>query len=426
MKLIKQLLLVLVLAVAAGISVLYWVGTREDDADGAAAVQADAGQLVERGRYLARLGNCAACHTARGGQAYAGGTPIPTPFGTLYGPNITPDRQTGIGTWSADDFWRALHNGKSRDGSLLYPAFPYTEYTRITRADADALYAFLRTVEPVERANRPHDLAFPYDQRWLLAVWRALYFRPGVQQDQPDQPAQWNRGRYLVQGLGHCAACHAPRNRLGASVGAERLGGALIAGLDWYAPPLDGDPLTGLGRWSEQDIATLLQTGMARHSSAAGPMAEVVLGSTQYLTDADALAIGAYLKSLPAAETKPVPGRPAGAALMQRGGQLYEQHCVQCHQADGSGSGQAWPALAGNPTVTAPSPVNTIRVVLDGGYAPATAANPRPHGMPPFGPLLGDADVAALVSYVRSSWGNGAGSVTAFDVKRVRSAATLD
>src|SRR5690606_37147654 len=208
MKLIKQLLLVLVLAVAEGISVLYWVGTREDDADGAAAVQADAGQLVERGRYLARLGNCSACHTARGGQAYAGGTPIPTPFGTLYGPIITPDRQTGIGTWSADDFWRALHNGKSRDGSLLYPAFPYTEYSRITRADADALYAFLRTVEPVERANRPHDLAFPYDQRWLLAVWRALYFRPGVQQDQPDQPAQWNRGRYLVQGLGHCAACH--------------------------------------------------------------------------------------------------------------------------------------------------------------------------------------------------------------------------
>ena len=427
-RIIAYSLLAVLLACAAALAALYWMGTRDDAVPAAATAPADAAGMVEQGRYLARLGNCMACHTAQGGKAYAGGTPIPTPFGTLYGPNITPDPQTGIGGWSADDFWQALHNGKSKDGSLLYPAFPYTEYTRISRADADALFAYLRTIEPVEQPSRSHELAFPYNQRGLLAFWRALYFRPGVHQPEAGESEPWNRGRYLVEGLGHCAACHAPRNRLGATRAADGLAGGLIAGLDWYAPPLGNDPATGLGRWSAQDIATLLQTGMARHSTASGPMAEVVLGSSQYLSDADALAMGTYLKSLPAtpaAGSEQPPAQPS-AALMDLGGKLYQQHCSQCHQEQGQGSGTAWPALAGNPTVTAPSAVNAIRMVLDGGYAPATAANPRPHGMPPFAPVLADNDVAALVSYIRSSWGNQAGRVTPFEVKRVRDASTLN
>jgi len=429
MILLKRLLPMAALACAAVLAGLYWMGTREDafppPASAAAGAQADAGTLLERGRYLARIGNCAACHTAPGGRPYAGGTSIPTPFGTFHGPNITPDPATGIGAWTADDFWRAVHDGKAPGGRLLYPAFPYTEYTHLSRADSDALFAFLKSVPPVRQASRPHDLEFPYDQRALMAFWRALYFRPGGQPDRADagRPAQWLRGRYLVQGLGHCAACHAPRNALGATRDPERLAGGMIPGLGWYAPPLGGDAVAGLGRWSEQDIALLLKTGLSPHSTASGPMAEVVLGSSQHLSDADAMAVAVYLKSLPA--TPPALDANAGtpsAALMEQGGKLYTQHCVQCHQADGRGSGQAWPPLAGNPTVTAPSPANLVRVVLEGGFAPATEANPRPHGMPPFGLVLSDNDVAALASYVRNSWGNAAGLVRPLEVKRSRDA----
>lgn len=424
MKHIKRALAALVLLIVAAAGTLYWMGTRED-AGGGPPASGDAASLAERGRYLALAGNCMACHTSRGGKPYAGGTPVPTPFGVVYGPNLTPDPQTGIGAWSADDFWRALHNGKSRDGTLLYPAFPYTEYTRMTRADADALYAFLRTVEPVNQPNRPAEMEFPYNQRALLAFWRALYFKPGTLQSDAGQSAPWNRGRYLVEGPGHCAACHTPRNSLGATRAAEPLAGGVIPVLDWYAPPLTNDLSIGMGRWQATDIAALLKTGIAAHSTATGPMAEVVRGSTQYLSDDDALAIGVYLKTLPA--TPAATQRQAASAspaLMDIGGKIYRQQCVQCHQAAGEGAGSAWPALAGNPGVTAPSPVNAIRMVLDGGYAPATAANPRPHGMPPFGQLLNDNDIAALVTYIRNSWGNEAGGVTPLEVKRARDAST--
>ena len=455
------------------IGTLYWMGTRDDASSGGRASTAkenaqqipslteqtrqtqilgaeepaEAQALIAQGRYLARLGNCMGCHTVPGGQAYAGGTPIPTPFGTFYGPNITSDPKAGIGDWSADDFWRALHNGKSKNGSLLYPAFPYTEYTRVSRADSDALFAYLRTVAPSNQPSRAHVLDFPYDQRAMLAFWRALYFEPGVMPADDAQSAQWNRGRYLVEGLGHCAACHAPRNSLGATRWSAGLAGGMIAGLDWYAPSLTGYPATGLGKWTAQDIATLLRTGMARHSTASGPMAEVVLGSSQYLTEDDALAMGVYLKSLSAfprenltpdsraeqdsqmGDRESIQGEavvPPSRATMERGGKLYAQYCAQCHQDQGQGNGLAWPALAGNPTVTAPSAVNAIRLVLHGAFAPATNANPRPHGMPPFGQILGDNDIAALVSYIRFSWDNRAGAVTGFDVKRVRDASALD
>lgn len=208
---------------------------------------ANATGQIERGRYLALAGNCMGCHTARGGAAYAGGRAIATPFGSIYSSNLTPDAQTGIGNWTADDFWRAIHNGKSKDGSFLYPAFPYPNYTKVTRADADAMYAYFRTVAPVRQANREHDLRFPYNQRMLLAFWRTLYFNPGEFEADTRQNAQWNRGAYLVQGLGHCAACHTARNALGGTVAEGDLAGGMIPMLNWYASSLTSDTGTGLG-----------------------------------------------------------------------------------------------------------------------------------------------------------------------------------
>ncbi|AHV94423.1 c-type cytochrome [Bordetella holmesii] len=379
------------LVIVAG-SLAYWLGTREQAMP--PAVRADSATLIERGRYLAQVGNCAGCHTARDGQPYAGGRPIATPFGTLYGPNITPDVQTGIGNWSAEDFWRALHEGKGPGGRLLYPAFPYTEYTRMPREDVDALFAYFRTLPAVRQASRAPELDWPYDQRALLAGWRALNFRAGELQPDPTQSIQWNRGRYLVQGPGHCAACH--------------------------APPLNSDALRGLGTWSAEDIATLLRHGTAAPSVATGPMAEVVRGSTQHLTESDAQAIGLYLKSLPPAVTLPASKLAPAPAVLRQGERLYVQQCASCHQDNGRGHGQAWPALAMNSSVTAASALNVIHMVLDGGFAPATSANPRPHGMPPFGPFMDDNDIAAVVTYIRSSWGNNAGAVTPLEVKRAR------
>ena len=435
-------LLGLIAALAAALAVLAWLGTRDaaptpsqspaGSADNQPATGGGATTLIERGAYLARIGNCLGCHTQAGGAPYAGGGPLVTPFGTFYGPNITPAVETGIGKWSADDFWNALHNGRGRAGQLLYPAFPYPQYTHITRDDADAMFAYLRTVTPVEQPSQPHELAFPYRLRALLALWRGVYFRPAAPAvfDAGDggaaTPAEVWRGRYLVEGLGHCAACHSARNAWGATASPGSYGGGLIPGLDWYAPPLDGDPVVGLGRWSADDIAQLLHTGMSARGTAAGPMAEVVATSTQYLTDADARAIAAYLKTIPAppGNTRP-PATAPQPALMQRGRELYRNQCAQCHQEDGRGHPLAWPALAGNASVTAPDARNAIRVVLEGGFAPATAFNPQPHGMPPFGQSLSDADIAAVVTYIRNAWGNAAGPVSALEVKQARSSTAL-
>lgn len=380
---------------------------------------AEGPEQLELGRYLALTGNCMGCHTVTGGQPYAGGTPIATPFGTLYGPNITASVEQGIGRWTADDFWRAMHHGKGPEGKLLYPAFPFTEYTNVTRRDADALFVYLRSLPTSDVPSRAHALDFPYNQRALLGLWRALYFTPGGKPFDASEDLAWNRGRYLVEGLAHCAACHTPRTRLGASDSSRALAGGSIMGLDWYAPALTGDTHAGLGRWDAADIAALLRDGVSRQGAATGPMAEVVAQSTQHMSPSDALAIGTYLKSLPAPAAASAPPPPSAAA-MQIGKRVYEQQCVQCHQASGEGAPTAWPALAGNTSVTATSPVNIIKVILDGGYAVATPGNPRPHGMPPFSQVLSDNDIAALVTFVRNSWGNAAGEVQPFEVKRAR------
>ncbi|MBZ2209508.1 cytochrome c [Massilia soli] len=420
-RLLLTLAAVLALVSLAIVAMQTW---RDPGADAVAVPVADTLAQIDKGRYLARAGNCMACHTARGGQEYAGGRAITTPFGNLYAPNVTPDAATGIGSWSADDFWRALHNGKSKDGSFLYPAFPYPNYTRMVRADSDALYAYFRTIKPVNQPNRAHGLAFPYNQRVLLAFWRTLYFTPGQFQPQPSRGAEWNRGAYLVQGLGHCSACHSARSALGGSLAQDGLGGALMPGALWYAPALSSDPVTGLGDWPEAELARLLKTGVSGRGAAVGPMAEVVKASLQHLSNTDAGAMAAYLKSLPATRGATVAASAGHAgdphSVLRLGARLYEQHCAACHGADGKGAPPAYPALAGNRALALGDATNPIRIVLNGGYPPGTAGNPRPYGMPPFGAALTDVEIAAVVSLVRSGWGNGGKLVSPLDVSRLR------
>ena len=402
-------LLVLLLAAAA----LWWLNVRGDDPGSGSAAGAAAGpEQVARGAYLARAGNCRDCHTPRGAAPYSGGRGIPTPFGTVYSSNLTPDLQTGIGAWSAADFRRALHNGRSRDGRLLYPAFPYDAYTRISAADADALFAYLRSLPAVAQPNRPHALRFPYDTQAALAVWRALFFRPARFEPDATRPPDWNRGAYLVQGLGHCAACHAERNLLGATRDAAGLGGGLIPLQNWYAPPL---------RTAQPGaLAALLQTGRSDTAALLGPMAEVVLHSTQHLDAADLRAMAGYLQSLPASPPMDVPAVSATAAQRTQGEALYRDHCSGCHGEQGQGVPGAYLPLAGNPAVLRPTPANLVQVVLGGAFAASTAGNPRPFGMPPFATALSDEEIAAVLSHVRSAWGNQAGAVKALDVQRYR------
>lgn len=385
------------------------------------AAQLPRAELVARGAYLAKAGDCMACHTTRGGQQYAGGRALQTPFGSVVSPNISPDRETGIGSWSADDFWHALHNGKSKDGRLLYPAFPYTNYTRVTRDDADALYAFFQSLPAVKQANRPHALRFPYNQQIMLAGWRALYFRPAVFREQSKQTVEWNRGAYLVEGLGHCSACHSARNTLGAS--ADGLAGGMIPALGWYAPSLTADAEAGLGGWMPAHINALLKTGVSPRATVFGPMAEVVRESLQHLSEGDINAMAVYLRSLPgAAEKSDFEREQSGEAqaYLAAGARLYEKHCVDCHGAGGNGQPPNYPPLAGNRALTMDEAVNPIRIVLNGGFAPATAGNPRPYSMPPFGHVLNDTEVAQVVSYLRSAWGNNAPPVNGNDVNRYR------
>ena len=388
--------------------------------DDPAAVRAGAEQL-ERGAYLARAGNCAACHTARGGAPYAGGQGIATPFGTVYASNLTPDPVHGLGRWNASQFWRAMHNGRSRDGRLLYPAFPYPNYTQVTREDSDAIHAWLRSLPPVAQPNRPHELRFPYNSQPALAIWRALFFSPGVYDAEPARGADWNRGGYLVRGLGHCNACHASRNVLGGTDSLE-LGGGLIPMQNWYAPSLASPHEAGVAGWSTDEIVALLKDGVSGRASVMGPMAEVVYRSTQHLSDADLRAMAAFLQQVRPGEVLEKDDTPPrrDPALMTLGGRVYEQHCAQCHGERGEGVRGAYPPLAANRAVTMVVPANLIRVVVSGGYLPSTAGNPRPYGMPPFRQTLNDTEIAAVLTYVRGSWGNHAAGVSQFDVLRYR------
>ncbi len=436
MKRLGKVMVALLVLFTTGVVLVWLLNSRDEvDVNTPVAAAAPSEALIARGAYLARAGNCMGCHTVAGGAAYAGGRGIATPFGTVFTSNLTPDDKTGIGSWSSSHFWRAMHNGKSKNGRLLYPAFPYTSFTQMTREDANALYAYLKSLPAVAQANQAHTLRFPYDSQAALAVWRALYFSPGVYKTDTARSAEWNRGAYLVTGLGHCSACHTARNALGASEGLD-LAGGLIPMQNWYAPSLVAPHEAGVGSWTAQDITTLLKTGVSARASVNGPMAEVVQGSTQYLTDEDLGAMAQFLKALPASYVKDEKREPdialmatspsvtatggTSGAVAAKGAKLYEQNCAQCHGDKGQGVPNAYPALAANRAVLMPQTVNLVQIVLNGGYAPATAGNPRPFGMPPFVLVMDDSDVAAVLTHIRNSWGNQASAVSPLEVNRIR------
>ncbi len=374
--------------------------------------------LLQRGQYLAKAGDCISCHTADGGKPFAGGYRLETPFGYLLAPNITPDATTGIGAWSADQFYRAMHAGVNRHGLDMYPAMPYDFFTRVTRDDCDAIYAYLRTVEPVRNSVDVNHLRFPFNQRWTMAGWRELFFEEGTFKPVPTATASWNRGAYLIEGLAHCSACHSPRDKLGGIEKHEQFTGAEIEG--WFAPNLSSNLYVGLGSWTVAEVVAYLKTGARKGvTTAVGPMAEVVHNSTRYLTDADLSAMAEYLKDLPP-ESPLRTARPAPSESKVRGATLYTDHCSACHQAKGRGMPGIFPPLAGNPAIIASDPGNVLQAILQGipmqnGYVP----------MPSFASQLSDQEVADLANYVRTSWGNSApANATAAEVAKRRAAAT--
>ena len=315
-----------------------------------------------------------------------------------------------------------MHNGRSKDGHLLYPAFPYPNFTKVTREDSDAIYAYLRSVEPAVLENTPHRLRFPYDTQAALAVWRALSFKPETFVADAAKPAEWNRGAYLVDGLGHCIACHGSRNSLGATETARGLSGGSVAIESWYAPSLTDPHESGVADWPAADVVSLLKSGVAPRGSVMGPMADVVFRSTQHLSDADLSAMASYLKDLPGVPEASAPASKVptsrDASTMLRGAKIYDQRCAYCHGDQGQGAPGAYPPLAGNRAVNMAKPTNLIQIIAHGGFLPSTAGNPRPYGMPPFGQVLDAADVAAVLTYVRGSWGNDSAPVTQLDTMR--------
>jgi len=384
---------------------------------------------ISQGQTLLNLGNCLACHTERGQPLGAGGRAFETPFGSVYSSNLTPHMAQGLGTWQADDFWRALHYGKSKDGRLLTPVFPYKHTTLITRDDSDAMFAALKTLQP-ETTQKPipkvsESLAWPYNSAVAIAIWRSLFFSSGTYKPQDSKSNEWNRGAYLAQGLGHCAACHSPRNAWGASGEVNDFSGGLMPLVNWYAPSLMSAQETGLAQQSISEIALLFKSGQNATAVASGPMAEVVQHSMQHWPEADLLALATYLKeqaqtnSVSDITNKPSITKSPGNFL-NLGAKIYEQHCEQCHQSQGQGVTHAYPALAQNRAVLLSDPTNLVQAVLYGGYPAATTFNPRPFGMPPFVLTLEDREIAAVLTHLRSQWGNQAAEVTPLQVNRIR------
>jgi len=378
--------------------------------------------LVERGRYLATAADCVACHTAPGGVAFAGGRPLDTPFGIIYSRNLTPDRDTGLGLWSDEDFYRAMHKGLSRDGTHLYPAFPYTYFTRISRADCAAIKSFLATLTPTKNVTPANEFPWPLKYRGLMVLWNLLFFREGVpyQSSTTNSVAQTDndRGAYLVETLGHCGACHTPKNFLGADKTKFALQGGEIQ--NWFAPNTTGDQRSGLGTWSDVDIVEYLQTGRNVHGLATGPMAEVVENSTSKLNATDLQAMANYLKHLPGAGLDTIVTNPDPRA-MTSGEAIFIDACAGCHQASGEGSPRAFASLKGSSIVQSQNAVTVIRVILQGARASSTDARPTPFTMPEFAWKLTDIQVANVVTYIRNAWGNLAPPVTERQVLALRS-----
>ena len=382
-----------------------------------AAAQDQDFSLVERGRYLTTLGDCVACHSAPGGKPFAGGRAIETPFGKLLSPNLTPDRDTGIGDWTDAEFLRAMHEGRGRSGEHLYPAFPYVYYTRVSDEDVLAIRAFLRTLEPVANKVETNKLPFPFDVRASLVAWNALNFKPGRFQPDPAKSAEWNRGAYIVNGLEHCGLCHTPKGVSGGDKTGAFLQGNQLPG--WYAPNITGDERRGIGAWTVDDIAEYLRSGHNSVAAASGPMADMVEQSGAGLTEPDLRAIAVYLKDLPGQPGAPAP-LPADSPAMQAGAAIYRDECAACHNGAGTGVPRLFPALKGAPTVQQDVPLNLVRVVLQGAQSSQNRHAVTGAAMPALGWKLSDEEVADAVTYIRNAWGNAAPAVSATEVQKVR------
>lgn len=445
---------VLVVVVAAAVG---WTLMQRSDTLGASpasdakgvpttAVFSDA--LVERGRYLARAGDCVSCHTGPGAAPFGGGLPMKTPFGTIMSTNISSDPEAGIGGYSEAEFARALRAGIAKGGHPLYPAMPYPSFARIGDEDMHALYAyFMKGVAPVAQKPPATDLPWPFSMRWLVSFWNWLYLDKGVYVADAARSAEWNRGAYLVQGLGHCGDCHTPRNGLtgGVKAASEKGGGDIYlsgARIDgWYAQPLRHTGHPSVAQWKSEAIVRYLQTGRTSETAAFGPMVQVVENSTQHLSKEDLAAIAVYLQSIGAPANAPAaPSAPQQPDLMaaaarhattkalqagtvvgtDSGAMVYLNNCAACHRTSGTGAENTFPVLAGNSVVNAKDPSSLIRLVLAGSAMPSTRDAPSAIAMPDFGWRLTDANVADLLTFVRSGWGNQADAVTPAQVAEVR------
>ena len=391
-------------------------------ADVAAPAQVADKALVERGRYLASVGDCVACHTEKGGARFAGGRPIETPFGTVLSANLTPDDATGIGHYTPDTFYRALHEGIDDDGEHLFPAFPYNYYTNVTREDADAIYAYLRTVAPVTKRVDRNQLRFPFNIRALTGMWNWLYLERGPYRPNAEKSAEWNRGAYLAEGLGHCQACHTPRNALGGPKKDEAFRGGTFG--DWFAPDLTPNRRTGLGGWHLDALLEFLRDGLNGHSAAAAEMGEVVAFSTSQMTDADRAALVAYLVDRPPSPDAQV-AKPADA-VMQQGKAIWEDECSACHRMDASGVPRYFPPIQASANLQQSNPTTVLHYVLAGARRAPTDRAPTPLAMPAFHWKLDDGQIAAVATYARNSWGNEAAAVSPGEVAKLRAKLHLD
>ncbi|WP_341964369.1 cytochrome c [Pseudomonas sp. RC10] len=382
---------------------------------------ADSYNLVQKGRYLATVGDCTACHTLPGKPLFSGGVVLDTPFGKLAGANITPDPVNGIGRWTFDDFQNAMSKGHGLDGKRLYGAMPYTAYTKVRREDNLAIFAYLKTVDASDHKVETNQLPFPFNVRTSLIGWNLLNFKEGEFKADPQKSEQWNRGAYLVEGLGHCGTCHTPKNITGGDKGGQFLTGANLQ--NWVAPNITSTGHDGLQAWNENDIVQYLKTGANRFDIASGPMAEEVEHSSQHWNDQDLMAVAVYLKdgAKPVDAPKPV---AATDASMVAGKAIYADRCSACHTPNGEGAAHLFPKLAMAPLINSNDPSSLIRVVLAGSRAGATDAAPTAPAMPAFGWNLSDDNVADVLTYVRNTWGNAAPAVSSAEVKDVREALT--
>jgi mono/diheme cytochrome c family protein len=375
----------------------------------------DALQL-RRGQYLVAAGDCLSCHLREGGEFLAGGRGLQTPFGVIYSSNITSDKETGIGGWTGNQFYRAMHDGVDDEGQNLYPAFPYPWFRLVSREDTDAILAYLKSTPAVRYTPPKNHLPFPLNFRSAVKGWNLLYLKSSDFQPDRGQSSEWNRGAYLVNGLGHCGGCHTPKNGLGADKTQLALQGGSLD--QWVAPDLTSNSRTGLGAWSVDDIAQYLQNGRNARADAGGPMGEVVTYSTSLMSDADRHAIAVYLKSQAASPS--VANSTPDAGAMRRGAAIYSDACSSCHLENGIGQPGIFPPLGPNAVLQQSNPLGLEHLILAGARIGTNPTHPSPFAMPSFGWKLDDQEVADVSTYLRNSWGNQAAGVSASDVRAAR------